>query len=54
MPTDALLLSLAIRGVFTLFAAVLAWVDHSTGAWLRAKKAATARSPEAQPAKKAA
>jgi hypothetical protein len=53
MPTDALLLSLAICGVLTLFAAVLAWVDHSTGAWLRAK-AATARSPEAQPAKKAA
>ena len=51
MPTDVLLLSLAI---FTLFAAILAWVDHRTGTWLRAKKAETASSPEAQPAKKAA
>jgi hypothetical protein len=58
MPTDVLLLSLAICGVFTLFAAVLAWVDHSTSAWQRARKAGTERPPEAKavnkPAKKAA
>ena len=54
MPTDALLLSIAICLVFALFAAVLAWLDHSTTAWLRAKRAEKATSPEAQSLKKAA
>jgi hypothetical protein len=54
MPTDALLLSIAICLVFALFAAVLAWLDHSTTAWLRARQAEKATSPQAQSSKKAA
>jgi hypothetical protein len=33
MPIDALLLSLAVCGVFLIFAAVLAWIDHRTTRW---------------------
>lgn len=55
MPTDALLLSIAIFLAFALFAAVLAWLDHSTTAWLRAKQEAdSASSPVTQSSKKAA
>jgi hypothetical protein len=54
MPTNALLLSIAICFVFALFAAVLAWLDHSTSSWLRAKQADKASSLDTQPAKKAA
>jgi sensor domain CHASE-containing protein len=46
MPTDSLLLSIAVCGVFLAFAAVLAWVDHRTSRWQRSrvseKPAATA------------
>jgi hypothetical protein len=37
MPTDSLLLSIAICGVFLLFAAVLAVVDHKTTSWQRSR-----------------
>jgi hypothetical protein len=54
MPTDSLLLSVAICFVFLLFAIVVAWVDHSTTKWLRAK-AAEKQAPESeQPHRKAA
>jgi hypothetical protein len=33
MPLDALILSLFVCCVFTLFAAILAWADHSTTTW---------------------
>jgi hypothetical protein len=39
MPTDSLLLSIAVCGVFLAFAAVLAWVDHTTSSWQRDKAA---------------
>jgi hypothetical protein len=39
MPTDSLLLLIAVALVFLLFAIVIAWVDHSTTQWLRAKAA---------------
>jgi hypothetical protein len=39
MPTDSLLLSIAVCGVFLGFAAVLAWVDHSTSRRQRDKVA---------------
>ena len=35
MPTDSLLLSIAVCGIFLLFAGVLAWVDHRTTSWQR-------------------
>jgi hypothetical protein len=54
MPSDALILSLAICCVFAFFAVVLAWVDHSTSAWLRSKRIEAAKSANAQPAKRAA
>jgi len=37
MPTDSLILSIAVCGVFILFAAILAWVDHRTADWQRSK-----------------
>jgi hypothetical protein len=50
MPTDSLLLSIAVCGVFVMFAAVLAWVDHSTTRWRLSQAsqepaAATTESP---------
>ncbi len=48
MPTDSLLLSIAVCGVFLFFAAVLAVVDHRTTAWQRersAKEAARSTGP---------
>jgi hypothetical protein len=54
MPTDALLLSIAICFVFAFFAVALAWLDHSTTTWLRSQAADKARSPDASLAKKAA
>ncbi len=39
MPTDSLLLVIAVCFVFLLFAVVVAWVDHSTSQWLREKAA---------------
>lgn len=55
MPTDSLLLVIAVCFVFLLFAIVVAWVDHSTtNQWLRAR-AAEKHAPEAeQPYRKAA
>jgi hypothetical protein len=37
MPIDALLLSLAVCGVFLIFAAVLAWIDYRTTHWQRSR-----------------
>ena len=54
MPSDALLLSIAICCVFALFAGVLAWLDHNTTAWLRARAAENASSREAQSSQRAA
>ena len=54
MPTDALLLSIAICVVFASFAGVLAWLDHSTTAWRRATEADKQKQPLAPPDKKAA
>jgi len=54
MPTDSLLLLIAVSFVFLLFAVVLAWIDHSTTQWLRAR-AAEKHAPESeQPHRKAA
>jgi len=39
MPIDTLLLSLAICGVFALFAAVVAWADYTTTRHLKNKAA---------------
>jgi hypothetical protein len=39
MPTDSLLLSIAVCGVFLFFAAVLAVIDHRTTTWQREKSA---------------
>ena len=54
MPTDTLLLSIVICCVFALFATVLAWLDHSTIASLRAKAAEKASSRGAQASQRAA
>jgi hypothetical protein len=54
MPTDALLLSIAICVVFASFAGVLAWLDHSTTAWRRATDADKSKQTIVPPAKKAA
>jgi hypothetical protein len=35
MPTDSLLLSIAVCSVFLIFAGVLASVDHRTTSWQR-------------------
>ena len=53
MPTDSLLLSIAIFLVFLVFAVVVAWIDHSTSRWLRAR-AAEKQPTEQEPYKKAA
>jgi len=39
MPTDSLLLSIAVCSVFLFFAAVLAVIDHRTTTWQREKSA---------------
>jgi hypothetical protein len=58
MPTGSLLLSIAVCGVFLAFAAVLAWIDHSTSGWQRDqvadKPAGKPVSAAAPPHKKAA
>jgi hypothetical protein len=54
MPSDALILSLVICCVFALFAGVLAWVDHTTSAWLRTRDTGVAKSANFPSAKKAA
>jgi len=40
MPTDSLIVALAVCGVFLLFGAVVAWIDYSTTAWRRSQDAA--------------
>ena len=40
MPTDALIVSVAVTGIFVLFGAVVAWIDYSTTAWRRSQDAA--------------
>lgn len=48
MPTDSLLLSIAVSLVFVLFAAVLAVIDHRTTRWQRERlgqQSAPARDP---------
>ena len=37
MPTDSLIVALAVCGVFVLFGAVVAWIDYSTTAWRRSQ-----------------
>jgi len=54
MPTDSLLLAIAICFVFLLFAIVVAWVDHSTSKWLRAKAAEREAASEPEPTHKKA
>ena len=39
MPLDSILLSIAVCGVFLLFALVLAWIDYSTNQWRRGNAA---------------
>lgn len=54
MPADSLLVLIAVAFVFLLFAIVLAWIDHSTTQWLRAR-AAEKHAPETErPHKRAA
>jgi hypothetical protein len=45
MPWDSLLVAVGVGVVFSLFAVVLAWADHSTTSWTRS------RSQSDQPAK---
>jgi hypothetical protein len=54
MPIDSLLLSIAVCFVFLLFAIVVAWFDHSTTQWLRAKAAEKHASEAEPPRRKAA
>jgi hypothetical protein len=37
MPTDSILLSIAVCGVFLLFAVTVAWIDHRTTSWQRSR-----------------
>lgn len=37
MPTDSLVVAIAVCGVFLLFGAVVAWIDYSTTAWRRSQ-----------------
>ncbi len=53
MPTDSLLLSIAVCGVFLFFAAVLAVIDHRTTNWQR-EKAAKLSGRAAEPVRKKA
>jgi len=54
MPTDSLLLSIAVCGVFLFFAAVLAVIDHRTTTWQRESSARKAGSAPDVVRKKAA
>ena len=54
MPTDSLLLSIAVCGVFLFFAAVLAVIDHRTTTWQREKSAKEAARTTDTVRKKAA
>lgn len=55
MPTDSLLVVTAVCFAFLLFAIVVAWVDHTTSQWLRARSTQKrAPSGHAPPHKSAA
>lgn len=54
MPTDSLLLSIAVCGVFLFFAAVLAVIDHRTTTWQREKSAKESARTKDSVRKKAA
>lgn len=54
MPTDSLLLLIAVAFVFLLFAIVVAWVDHSATQWLRAKAAERSATESERPYRKVA
>jgi hypothetical protein len=54
MPTDSLFLSIAVCGVFLLFAAVLAVIDHRTTSWQREKAARESERVAAPVRKRAA
>jgi hypothetical protein len=51
---DSLLLLIAVSFMFLLFGIVLAWVDHSTSEWLRAKAAEKQAAQSEPPHRKAA
>ena len=53
MPTDSLLVSIAVCGVFLAFAIVVAVIDHRTTSWQRSKSADKPATVE-PPRKKAA
>jgi hypothetical protein len=54
MPTDSILVVTLVCIMFLVFAAALAWADHSTSRWLRdraaAKETATDKRPPYQKA----
>ena len=55
MPTDSLLISIAVLSMFLLFAVVLAWVDHRTTSWQRSRVSGSNTEPATEaPHKKAA
>ncbi len=54
MPTDSLLLSIAVCGVFLAFAIVVAVIDHRTTSWQRSKSADKKTAAAEPPRKKAA
>jgi hypothetical protein len=37
MPLDSILVSAGVCSMFALFAAVLAWADHTTTSWTRSR-----------------
>jgi hypothetical protein len=53
MPTDSLLLSFAVCGVFVIFAVVLAVVDHRTTRWQR-ERFAKRTAPTTEPVRRKA
>jgi hypothetical protein len=54
MPTDSILLSIAVCGVFLLFAVTVAWIDHRTTRWQRSRISGKHTGPTAEPPRKEA
>lgn len=54
MPTDSLLVSLAIIAMFLIFAAALAWADRQSGLARRERDLAQQRATAPSSAKRAA
>jgi len=54
MPVDSILVSIAVCGVFLLFAVMLAWVEYRTTSWQRSRIAAQHTASAEPPRKKAA